>query len=154
MSIATGRPPYTDEDLDKIANALVVRAGWGTFFATPEAALAFKTPLERMTGDERVKMVEDGAVFLFGFGDSLAPEEVPEFTRIIWLGAEDTRTVLSRVVLRESLLGRKVTTTALDVSLLVQRAEEGRAKAALGARGRLNQPLEVSRIIRPRSMEA
>lgn len=148
MSIADKAPPYSAEEVEKLARALVEHRGHGAFFSTDEARYCFERPLKKWGSAGAMKALEGGCVYLIGLfpeGWTMRSNERPKLEGdMLWLDASHARIVLGRCMEIESReigdLRCSKTSTKKSLERVIVNEESLRRQALPQLRRRFSMP--------------
>lgn len=99
MSLISGKPPYVELEVERIAQALACGRAYWCWYSSTEAQYVFRIPLFSRTPMERVKLAEEGAIVLFELVDGknrLLPQDLPTFHTLKWLDYTSSKKILLR----------------------------------------------------------
>lgn len=99
MSLISGKPPYNELEVERIAQALSCGRAYWCWYSSREAQHVFRIPIFNRTPMERVKLAEEGAIALFEMLDGmkrLLPNDLPTFTTFKWLDYWSAKQVFLR----------------------------------------------------------
>lgn len=106
-------PPFTADEIDRLARALVEHRAHGSFFGEESTAACFRAPLMRWSPAGLLEALEKGMIYVAGFlpeGVVFNPlEGLPKVPDFVWLDASHTRKVLERAYQMEALVNNDLT---------------------------------------------
>ena len=100
MTIASKKPPYPPEEIEKIARALVVHEAHGDFYVEETCGRCFKIALEKISPAYLLESLEGGMVYVVGFlpgGIRFDPRKgLPRIHDFFWFDAVNAKKLLRR----------------------------------------------------------
>jgi len=132
MSLISGKPPYTELEVERIAQALACGRAYWCWYSSKEAQYVFRIPLFSRTPMERVRLAEEGAIVLFELVDGknrLLPQDLPTFHTLKWLDFTHSMKVLLRARELEWQNGLKDIPDEADLTVHIESYEQARSES-------------------------
>jgi len=142
MSLKTRKPPYSAQEIEKMAQGLASGSGFGAWLSTKEGTIAFHKPYMQRPVLDRCNSLHNGTIYLFEwmtecYGRSVK-KGIPVFNSVHELDYKATCALLTRVADIERRLGRQEVPDNEQILFVARSQDVARAEVCAGMKGTLS----------------